>query len=106
MYIASAVIAIGMLIFMIFVSGAVEFTGISSIDFALTVLLAAIMFPIEACGIMLNWKKILKGFIAPIPILSYFIQCFVSFWYAIKALISIIKHQDLVIGKPVDEDDE
>lgn len=69
------------------------------VQFVLMIPIAFIVFPIQFCGFILNWKKILKGFIAPIPVLSYFIQFFVGIWYAIKGLIAIFKHTDLVIGK-------
>lgn len=43
------------------------------------------------------------GLIAPIPILSYFIEIFKSWVYAIKALIVIFKHKEkLVIGRTAD----
>ncbi|MGN0444516.1 MAG: hypothetical protein ACI4F5_07880 [Acutalibacteraceae bacterium] len=75
-----------------------------SMQFVLMIPLALIVFPIEICGFIINWKKILKGFIAPIPIISYFIQYIVGTWYSIKGLIAIFKHTDLVIGKPEEAD--
>lgn len=75
-----------------------------SVQFVLMIPTALIVFPVEICGFIINWKKILKGLIAPIPIISYFIQFIIGTWYAIKGLIAIFKYTDLVIGKPKETD--
>lgn len=103
MYIVSFVIGIALFILMLIMNSSSESDAISV---ALLAPLAIIVFPIEVCGMILNWKKVLKGFIAPIPILSSIIQSFVGMWYAIKALIAIVKNQDLVLGEPDNGDNQ
>lgn len=55
--------------------------------------------PVSFCALRLNLKKILIGMIAPIPILSCFIEYTKGLVYAVKALICIFKHKGLVIGR-------
>lgn len=103
MYIISFVLSIALFIFLLIMNSVVEMGAIVVAIFAP---LCIIVFPIEICGFFLNWKKILIGFIAPIPVLSYIFQFFIGTWYAIKALIAIFKHQDLTLGKSDNEDDQ
>ena len=66
---------------------------------ALAFLVCVPVFAVWFLGISFNVKKVLIGFIAPIPILSYCIEMFKSLYYGIKALIVIVKKQDeLTIG--------
>lgn len=59
-----------------------------------------ICYPIIFLGLSFNWKKFLKGYILPIPILSAFIEYIKSIVYGIKAVIAIIKKKDVfVVGK-------
>ena len=72
---------------------------------ALLALGAIVIFPIELFGMTFNFGKMLLGMIAPIPILSMFIEIFKSYVYAIKGIIVIVKKQDyLTIGKKEETD--
>lgn len=53
---------------------------------------AVLVFPFEVMAFVLNWRKIFVGIIKPIPILSYFIQCFVGIFMAFKAFIWMLKN--------------
>lgn len=104
MFIISVVIGIAAIIALIIVGGLME----ESIGMALILLVAAvIVFPFEIMGFLLNWKKILIGFIAPIPIVSYLIEWLKGTIYAVKAFISILKKQEtFTIGHPAEENEE
>ena len=72
----------------------------------LMVFFGIVILPIEFTGFIINIKKILIGFIAPIPILSNLIETIKGFVYGVKALICIIKREDaLVIGSPDNDSD-
>ena len=78
--------------------------GVSKVDYNMWQLLILVPFsivglPISFCALFLNFKKIIIGMIAPIPIISWFIEGCKGIVYAIKALICIFKHQELVIGE-------
>ena len=70
------------------------------------VLIMALGLPLlvlELCGIFINWKKWLKGFIAPIPVLSAIIEGFKGIIYAAKGLVVIVKKQDALILGDVED---
>lgn len=63
------------------------------------VVLGIVAFPFSVFAMSFNFGKMMLGMIAPIPILSYFIEIFKGWGYAIKGLIVIFKNKDqLVIG--------
>lgn len=97
MYVISFVLSIAAAIFLLIVSD-------DKTEVAVLMPLIIIVFPVEICGMILNWKKVLKGLIAPIPIVSYILESFIGMWYAIKGLIAIFKKQDLIIGNQDDGD--
>ncbi|MGN1442634.1 MAG: hypothetical protein ACI4XE_02190 [Acutalibacteraceae bacterium] len=105
MYVATLIIAVITAVVMI----VVQFTSGAKEDLMMWVMCTPIIiiaFPLLFCGLILNLKKTLVGLIAPIPILSCFYQWYiVGFIYAIKGLIAIFKHQDLVIGSEETSDD-
>lgn len=58
---------------------------------------------LEYGGMIINWKRVLKGIIAPIPILSMMIESFKGMFYMAKGLVVIAKKQDyLIIGDVVE----
>lgn len=97
-FIISAVIGdgfvVGFVIAMLIVGdGASFFDG--NIAVLIPVFLFAIMaMPLEVMSFMLNFKKIMVGFIAPIPIISSLIEYFKGMFYAVKAFISILKKEE------------
>lgn len=67
--------------------------------YACVFLVVFIFYPIFFLGLSFNWKKFLRGYLFPIPILSAFIEWIKSFIYGIKAIIAIVKKKDIfVIG--------
>lgn len=58
---------------------------------------AAILFPISLLAMSFNFGRMMLGMIAPIPILSYFIEFFKAYVYAIKALIVIFKRDEKLV---------
>lgn len=62
----------------------------------LTVIIWAVfgmfVLPIEVLGMILNIGSILKGFIFPIPVISYIIECFKSLGMGFKATIWVIRN--------------
>ncbi len=69
-------------------------TGFTSESIALFAvpLLSGILFTWEIMAIILNWKKILKGIIAPIPFISFLIEYFKAYIMAAKAIIFALKN--------------
>lgn len=66
--------------------------SISSIlPYMLGAVIGSPFVPFVMMGFLMNFKKILIGFIAPIPILSYFIEWFKGVVWAVKGIIFIIK---------------
>ena len=101
MFIAGIIIGI---IFFIILLAANSNGDTALLEWMIYIPLALIVFPLMIVGLCLNWRKILRGFVAPIPILSYIIQWFVGMAYAVKALVSIFKKKDLVLGKAEDNE--
>lgn len=60
-------------------------------------------YPFIVLGFFLNWKKILTGIIAPIPILSMMIQYFVGMFMGYRAFFWLLKHWKDVDLPVVDE---
>lgn len=105
MFIVSAVLALVCMIAMVILNGGLNGLG-GSAGMALIILIIALPFiPFEVMGFLLNWKKILIGFVAPIPIISYLKQWMINGTIcAVKALIVIIKKKDHLVvcdGKAV-----
>lgn len=100
-FVISCVLSVASLIVMFTVGK----TGSESVLYVvLMVFFGIVVLPIEFTGYIINIKKILIGFIAPIPILSNIIETIKGFIYGVKALICIIKREEeLVIGAPDDE---
>lgn len=61
---------------------------------ALYVAGAIVLFPTSVMAMSFNFGNMLIGIIAPIPILSYFIEFFKAYIYVIKALVVIFKGQE------------
>ncbi len=105
MFIVSVVLALVCVVAMVIVNGGLNGLG-GSVGMALIILITALPFiPFEVMGFLLNWKKILIGFIAPIPLISYLKQWLINGTVcAVKALIVIIKKKDHLVvcdGKAV-----
>ena len=70
----------------------------------LSALIALPLVPFTWVGLFLNWKAMLIGVIAPIPIVSSIIESFRGLVFAVKAFMVIVKKQDvLLVG--IDNDD-
>lgn len=95
MYVISAVIGLAMIIALtvyvwVFADGI-------PVVFIPACLIGVIIFPIEVMGFLLNWKKCLIGMIAPIPVISMIIEHVKGMIYAIKALIALIKKEEVFV---------
>lgn len=67
---------------------------------AIALIIGLIAFPVWCLGVSFNFGKMMLGLIAPIPLLSYFIEACKAYVYGIKAIIVIVKKKDsLVVGK-------
>ncbi len=64
---------------------------------ALYVAGAVILFPTSVMAMSFNFGNMLIGIIAPIPILSYFIEFFKAYVYVIKALIVIFRREEKLV---------
>lgn len=73
--------------------------GYNVLQLLILVPFSIVGLPVSFCAMRLNLKKILIGMIAPIPILSGLIEHAKGLVYAVKALICIFKHKDLIIGR-------
>lgn len=101
-FIVSCVLGIISVIVIFFTGGLNSYVGGVGI---FMVIFALIVLPFEFWGMILNWKKVLKGIIAPIPILSMVIESFKGMIYAVKGFLVIIKKEEyLAIGKPEEND--
>lgn len=105
MFIASIVLDVIQLVAMMIMLGGFSAFG-DNVFVALFVFVGGIVaLPFVYMALLLNWKKILIGMIAPIPILSSMKQCYFNgIIYAVKALIVIIKKKDRLVicdGKAV-----
>lgn len=70
------------------------------ITWAAGLIIGLVAFPVWCLGASFNFGKMMLGMIAPIPLLSYFIEACKAYVYGIKAIIVIVKKKDsLVIGK-------
>lgn len=66
-------------------------------------ILCAPVYAFSFLSMSFNFGKIMLGMIAPVPIVSMFIETFKSLYYGVKAIIVIVKKRDeLVIGHPVE----
>lgn len=59
-----------------------------------TVLFSGLLFTWEAMCFILNWKKILKGILLPVPFISMIIETFKGYIMAIKAIVFALKNKD------------
>lgn len=105
MFIVSAVLDIIQIIAMMIMLGGLSAFG-ESVFVAFFVFVGGIvLLPLVYMSLLLNWKKILIGMIAPIPIISFMKQWYINgIVYAVKALIVIIKKKDRLVicdGKAV-----
>lgn len=102
--IVSAVLTLGYVIATMIMSGGLAAFG-SDLTVALIVFVCGI--PAGTLGTMatiMNLKKTMIGFIAPIPVLSSIIEIIKGLIYSVKALIVIIKKKDRLVicdGKAV-----
>lgn len=96
LFIVAAVLSVVQLIVM-FALGAFNDMG-ASVTIPIIVLSLPLL-PLTWCGIFLNWKKMLIGFIAPIPIISYLVETVKGYVYAVKGFVVLVKQKEaLVIG--------
>lgn len=107
-FIISTVIGEGAVAAMLIAGGGFSYFG-DNVAVALPVLIFALLF--MPFGIMsyffMDWKKFLIGIIAPIPIISTFPPAFKALFYAFKAFISILKHEEtFTVGKKPEENNE
>ncbi|MBQ7004995.1 MAG: hypothetical protein IJN68_01035 [Clostridia bacterium] len=58
---------------------------------------AIILFPTSVMAMSFNFGNMLIGIIAPIPILSYFVEFFKAYYYVIKALIVILRQEEKLV---------
>ncbi len=63
----------------------------------LSALIALPLVPFTWVGLFLNWKAMLIGVIAPIPIVSSIIESFRGLVFAVKAFMVIVKKQDVLL---------
>ena len=84
--------------------------NMESLEMTMILILGAavpLAYPFIVLGFFLNWKKILMGIIAPIPILSMIIQYFAGMFMGYRAFFWLLKHWkdvDLpVVDQPVGE---
>ncbi len=101
--IISAVIAVAMVIFMLL--GPTETLGgktIVNMMITCPIMFFGLFISITEC-VFMNWKKMIIGIIAPIPMLSGMIECFKAAFYGLKGLVCLFKHQDLAIGHADDD---
>lgn len=52
---------------------------------------APLIMTFDFMSLVLNFKKIFRGLIAPIPVLSFFIEYLKGYFYSIKALLWALK---------------
>lgn len=105
MFIVSVVLTVVYIVATMILGGGLSAFG-DSIGMVLIILVCSVpLLPFVFMSFILNWKKILIGMIAPIPILSSMKQCYFNgIIYAVKALIVIIKKKDRLVicdGKAV-----
>ncbi len=105
LFIVSAVLSVAQIIAMAILGGGMSAFG-DSLGVALIILVCGLpLLPFVMMALLLNWKKILIGMIAPIPILSMMKQWYINgIIYAVKAFIVIVKKRDRLVicdGKAV-----
>lgn len=105
MFIVSVVLDVVQIIAMMIMLGGFSAFG-ESVAVALFVFVGGIvLLPFVYMSLLLNWKKILIGMIAPIPIVSFMKQWYINgIIYAVKAFIVILKKKDRLVindGKAV-----
>lgn len=98
MFIVAIVIAVVQIVAMAIVGGGMAGFG-DNLGMAIIILLCSVpLLPFAYVGLFLNWKKILIGIIAPIPLLSYFKQFLINGMIcAVKAFIVIVKKKDRLV---------
>lgn len=98
MFIVSVVLDIVQIIAMMIILGGFSAFG-ESVFVSLFVFVGGIvLLPLVYMSLLLNWKKILIGMIAPIPIISSMKQMYFNgIIYAVKALIVILKKKDRLV---------
>lgn len=90
--IISLVLAVGFLVFSIFAG---EGLRLSSMNDIILVLLYPFVFTWMFFSILLNWKNMLKGFIKPIPFISFCIEYFKALLVmSPKALFWALTHKE------------
>lgn len=55
-------------------------------------LFGIIVWPIEFLGMILNFIPIIKGFVYPIPFVSFIVECFKSLIMGVKAFVWLIRN--------------
>ncbi len=97
-YIVCAIIGAIIAIPVIFFASSIGLDGKSLVFFLFTTPLYYISFVLGFVAVIFNWKKILIGMIAPIPLVSGLMENFKGVFYAIKGLVALFKHQDLILN--------
>ena len=105
MFIVSAVLDIVQIVAMMIMLGGFSAFGDNVFVALLVFVGGVVLLPLVYMSLLLNWKKILIGMIAPIPIISFMKQWYINgIIYAVKALIVVIKKKDRLVicdGKAV-----
>lgn len=80
---------------LMFISGGFDgygFDGYDIIAIVLISLFGIIVWPIEFLGMILNFIPIIKGFVYPIPFVSFIVECFKSLIMGVKAFVWLIRN--------------
>ena len=67
------------------------------IGYILGVPFSFICQPFGMAAFVFNWRRIIRGYIAPIILVSAFIEFFKGYFVAIKAFVAMLKHQDFAL---------
>lgn len=98
MFIVSAVLSVIQVIAMMIINGGLAAFG-DNLGVVLIILICGLaLLPFVMMALLLNWKKILIGMIAPIPLLSSMKQWYINgIIYAVKSLVVIVKNKDRLV---------
>ncbi len=65
---------------------------------SLYILMTPLFLPVFIISVgsfaFINWKKALIGLFAPIPIISYMIECFKGIFHAFRSLVALFKKNE------------
>ncbi len=93
----SLILAIALTIFMVItniVNESFDITNIGDLLEQLALIVASpVLMTIGVYGLILNYRKIFRGIIAPIPFVSMIIEYFKGFFMSIAAFVYLIKNR-------------